>query len=124
MRTRILAAVFVLCGGSPAVSQSDAPPPLLLRRPAISATQLVFNYGGNLWIVSREGGDAQRLTAGPGTENEAAFSPDGKWVAFTGEYDGNPDVFVVPAAGGVPRPPKDYPRGDGGGGGNAGREER
>src|SRR2546430_9764060 len=80
------------------MSQSAAP--LLLRRPAISATQLVFTYGGNLWIVSRDGGDAQRLTAGPGTENGAAVSPDGKWGAFTGEDDGHPDVFVVAAAGG------------------------
>src|SRR5207247_9539154 len=59
--------------------------------------------GGALRIVSRDGGDAERLTAGPGTENGAAFSPDGRWVAFTGEYDGNPDVFVVAAAGGVPK---------------------
>lgn len=104
MRPHIVSLLLVLCGASRAVSQSDAPPlPLLLRRPAISATQLVFTYGGNLWIVSRQGGDAQRLTAGPGTEDGAAFSPDGKWVAFTGEYDGNPDVFVVPAAGGVPK---------------------
>jgi tricorn protease len=78
-------------------------PARLLRNPAISATHLVFTYGGNLWIVGRAGGDAQRLTAGPGTENGAAFSPDGKWVAFTGEYDGNADVFVIPAAGGVPK---------------------
>src|SRR2546422_2965599 len=96
------------------LSQSAAP--LLLRRPAISATQLVFTYGGNLWIVSRDGGAAQRLTAGPGTENAAAFSPDGKWVAFTGEYDGNPDVFVVAAAGGVPKALAYHPGGEGSGG--------
>ena len=101
LRTVLVCLCFVLCGGSLGLSQNA--PPLLLRRPAISATQLVFAYGGNLWIVGREGGDAQRLTAGPGTENGAAFSPDGKWVAFTGEYDGNPDVFVVAAAGGVPK---------------------
>jgi tricorn protease len=78
-------------------------PPLLLRQPAVSKTQIVFNYAGNLWIVSRDGGDARRLTSGVGTESHPAFSPDGNWVAFTGEYDGNPDVFVVPAAGGVPK---------------------
>ncbi len=76
---------------------------LLLRKPAVSKTQIVFNYGGNLWIVSRDGGDARRLTSGTGTETDPAFSPDGNWVAFTGEYDGNPDVFVVPTAGGVPK---------------------
>ena len=77
--------------------------PLLLRKPAVSKTQIVFNYGGNLWIVGRDGGDARRLTSGMGTESFPAFSPDGNWVAFTGEYDGNPDVFIVPAAGGVPK---------------------
>ncbi|PYP51615.1 MAG: protease [Gemmatimonadetes bacterium] len=102
VRTHTVSLLLVLCGASLGVSQSGAPP-LLLRRPAISATQLVFTYGGNLWIVSRDGGDARRLTAGPGTENGAAFSPDGNWVAFTGAYDGNPDVFVVAAAGGVPK---------------------
>ena len=78
-------------------------PPLLLRQPAVSKTQIVFNYAGNLWIVSREGGDARRLTSGTGTEGHPAFSPNGNWVAFTGEYDGNPDVFIIPSAGGVPQ---------------------
>ena len=78
-------------------------PPLLLRQPAVSKTQIVFNYAGNLWIVSREGGDARRLTSGTGTETTPAFSPDGNWVAFMGEYDGNPDIYVVAASGGVPK---------------------
>jgi tricorn protease len=78
-------------------------PPLLLRFPTVSKSQIAFNYGGNLWIVGRDGGDAQRLTSGVGEETYPAFSPDGTTVAFTGEYDGNKDVFVVPAAGGVPR---------------------
>jgi tricorn protease len=90
-----------VCVLSVAFGQNNAP--LLLRKPALSKTQIVFNYGGNLWTVSREGGDARRLTSGIGTETAPAFSPDGNWVAFTGEYDGNPDVFVVAAAGGVPR---------------------
>jgi tricorn protease len=77
--------------------------PLLLRFPAVSKTQIVFNYAGDLWIVGREGGDARRLTSGIGDETFPAFSPDGTLVAFTGEYDGNNDVYVVPAAGGVPR---------------------
>jgi len=85
----------------PAAAQSD--PPLLLRFPTVSKTQIVFNYGGHLWIVSRDGGEAQRLTSGPGVEQWPSFSPDGSLVAFTGEYDGNRDVFVVPATGGVPK---------------------
>src|SRR5262249_53952205 len=62
---------------------------LLLRFPTVSRTQIVFNYGGDLWIVGREGGDARRLTSGTGVETFPHFSPDGTQVAFTGEYDGN-----------------------------------
>jgi len=86
---------------SAAVAQSD--PPLLLRFPTVSKTQIVFNYGGDLWIVGREGGDARRLTSGVGAETLPVFSPDGSMIAFTGEYDGNRDVYVVAATGGVPR---------------------
>lgn len=76
---------------------------LLLRNPAISRTQIAFEYANDLWIVGREGGEARRLTNGIGRESGPHFSPDGALVAFTGEYDGNIDVYVVPAAGGVPR---------------------
>ncbi|MBS0417054.1 MAG: PD40 domain-containing protein [Proteobacteria bacterium] len=76
---------------------------LLLRYPTISRTQIAFNYGGDLWIVGREGGDARRLTSGAGVETFPHFSPDGTLVAFTGEYEGNQDIYVIPAAGGVPR---------------------
>ncbi len=74
-----------------------------MREPAISKTQIVFSYAGDLWTVSRDGGEASRLTTGVGTETSPYFSPDGKLIAFTGEYDGNDDVYVIPAAGGVPR---------------------
>ncbi len=84
-----------------AFAQSD--PPLLLRMPTVSKTQIVFNYGGDLWIVSRDGGNARRLTSGIGEETDPAFSPDGTMIAFTGEYDGNKDVYVIPATGGEPR---------------------
>jgi len=77
-------------------------PPLLLRFPTVSKTQIVFNYAGDLWIVNRDGGDARRLTSGIGTEALPYFSPDGSMIAFSGEYDGNLDVYVVPAMGGVP----------------------
>jgi tricorn protease len=76
---------------------------LLLRKPALSRTQIVFSYAGDLWSVSREGGEARRLTVSPGVETDPVFSPDGSTIAFTGEYDGNVDVFVMPAAGGEPR---------------------
>ena len=82
---------------------AQAAPPLLARDPALSQTQIVFVFAGDLWIVARSGGEAKRLTAGVGAESAPSFSPDGKWVAFTGQYDGNTDVFVVNAEGGVPR---------------------
>jgi len=83
--------------------QAQADKPLLLQQPALSRTQIVFAFAGDLWRVSREGGDATRLTTGAGVESGPVFSPDGEQVAFRGEYDGNVDVFVVPATGGVPR---------------------
>jgi len=75
----------------------------LLQKPAMNKTEIVFSYGGDLWSVPRQGGVATRLTAGVGMETEAAFSPDGNTIAFTGEYDGNVDVFSMPANGGVPK---------------------
>ncbi|HKI84176.1 MAG TPA: hypothetical protein VKA63_07565, partial [Candidatus Krumholzibacteria bacterium] len=74
----------------------------LLRNPDISATQIVFVYAGDLWIVAREGGEARRLTSYPGLESFPRFSPDGKWVAFSAAYDGNTDVYVIPSIGGEP----------------------
>src|SRR3712207_2526910 len=75
----------------------------LLRHPAVSATQIAFVHAGDVWIVPREGGDARRLTTSVGIESFPRFSPDGRFVAFTGEYAGNQDVYVVPADGGDPR---------------------
>src|SRR5580692_7821474 len=96
-----IALVLVFASLQAASAQSD--PPLLLRYPTVSKTQIVFNYAGDLWTVSRDGGDARRLTSGTGVETVPHFSPDGSMVAFTGEYDGNRDVYVVPSTGGVPR---------------------
>src|SRR5580700_4770943 len=84
-------------------SSAFAEPKLLFQKPALSATQIVFVFAGDLWTVGREGGVAQRLTTGVGVETRPHFSPDGKEIAFTGEYDGNIDIYVVPAAGGVPQ---------------------
>jgi tricorn protease len=92
---------LLLLAASGAFAQADRP--TLLQEPTVSRTQIVFVYAGDLWTVSRQGGDAARLTNGVGLENSPIFSPDGRWVAFTGEYDGNTDVYVVAAAGGVPR---------------------
>jgi tricorn protease len=75
----------------------------LMRYPDISRDAVVFSYAGDLWTAARAGGQARRLTSHPGDEVFAKFSPDGKWIAFTGEYDGNADVYVMPAGGGEPR---------------------
>jgi tricorn protease len=74
----------------------------LLRFPDIHGNQVVFSYGGDLWLASTDGGTARRLTAHPGQELFGRFSPDGEWVAFTGQYDGDEQVYVVPTAGGEP----------------------
>jgi tricorn protease len=74
----------------------------LYQSPALSRDLIAFCYAGDLWIVSRDGGRAARLTNGAGLESAPVFSPDGRTIAFTGEYDGNTDVFTIPAEGGVP----------------------
>ncbi len=98
MRVRLVTFFLTL-----ATVSFSADGPLLLQMPALSKTQLVFVYAGDLWSVAREGGSAVRLTTGTGYETEPAFSPDGTRIAFTGEYDGNVDVFVIPSSGGVPK---------------------
>ena len=81
----------------------------LLRFPDIHGDKVVFTYGGDLWTASAKGGTATRLTAHPGEEVFARFSPDGQWIAFTGQYDGDEQVYVMPATGGVPRQLTFYP---------------
>ena len=77
--------------------------PLLLQSPSVSKTQIAFAFGGSIWTVSREGGEARRLVAGTGLLSGPIFSPDGSMIAYTGNYDSNVDVYVVPASGGEPR---------------------
>lgn len=104
MLQRILLAVLVLlivCGG--AAFAAPQGPTHLMRYPDISKDSVVFAYAGDLWISPRAGGPARRLTTHSGDELFPKFSPDGKWIAFTGEYDGNQDVYVMSADGGEPR---------------------
>ena len=75
----------------------------LLHQPDVSAHSVAFAYAGDIWIAPRAGGDARRVTSSPTVERDPHFSPDGKWLAFTGEYGGNADVYVVPVEGGEPR---------------------
>jgi tricorn protease len=75
----------------------------LLRTPTVSATRIAFAYANNIWSVDRGGGAARRLTSFQGLTSNPQFSPDGKWLAFSAEYGGNLDVYVVPAEGGEPK---------------------
>ena len=81
----------------------------LLRFPDIHGSEVVFTQAGDLWKAPASGGLATRLTAHPGLEMFAKFSPDGRWIAFTGQYDGDEQVYVVAATGGVPRQLTYYP---------------
>ena len=81
----------------------------LLRYPDIHGEQVVFTQGGDLWTAAKSGGVARRITSHPGLELFAKFSPDGRWIAFTGQYDGAEHVYVVPSQGGVPRRLTFYP---------------
>jgi tricorn protease len=108
---QIFLTFLVLIFATATFAQGDKP--MLFRQPTVNQTHIVFVYAGDLWKVSREGGTAERLTSGIGTEGSPYFSPDGNWIAFTGEYDGNVDVFVMPANGGEPRRITYHPGNDG-----------
>jgi len=108
----LLATVFI----APWLASMDAQQPQsvtrMLRSPTVSATHIAFAYANNIWSVERSGGVARRLTSFQGLTTNPHFSPDGKWIAFSGEYSGNVDVYVVPAEGGEPRRLTWHPGGD------------
>ena len=95
-----LLTLFVLVASLQLVAQEEA---RLLRFPTVSGNQLVFSYAGDLYTTGINGGMARKLTSDVGYEMFPKFSPDGKEIAFTGQYDGNTEVFKIPATGGVPQ---------------------
>src|SRR5271157_532220 len=97
----VVVAVVVAMGGMATAQEMQEG--RLLRFPDIYKDKIVFSYGGDLWLVPAAGGVARRITAHPGREIFPKFSPDGKTIAFTGEYDGNPNVYTIPAEGGDPK---------------------
>lgn len=109
MRKIILTLLILVAAIIPAMAQDK---PMLFRQPTMNKTHIVFVFAGDLWKVSRDGGAAERLTSNIGNETSPIFSPDGNWVAFTGEYDGNIDAFVIPASGGEPRRLTYHPGGE------------
>ncbi len=108
----ILLGAFSLLAAAPQSMAQSSNQYALLRKPTISKTQIAFSYGGDLWVVDRNGGDARRLTSDVGIEIDPIFSPDGSMIAFTGEYDGNEDVYVIPTAGGIPKRLTSHPGSD------------
>ncbi|HEY1606816.1 MAG TPA: PDZ domain-containing protein [Allosphingosinicella sp.] len=98
-------AIYFLSAAAAALALAGpaaAAPDRLLQQPALSRDLVAFVNAGDIWIAPRGGGRATRLTTGVGVESAPIFSPDGRTVAFTGEYDGNVDVYTIPATGGVP----------------------
>ncbi|HEX6560130.1 MAG TPA: hypothetical protein VF021_11725, partial [Longimicrobiales bacterium] len=102
VRCTLFALTLLLVMHSQLRAQGGAP--LLLRQPAVSATDICFTFAGDIWLVSRSGGVAHRLTATPANESGCKFSPDGRWIAYTAaDAANNADVYVIPTAGGAPR---------------------
>lgn len=97
---KISSLIILLCSILVTRAQEEA---RLLRFPAVHGNQVAFTYAGDLYIASTNGGMARRITSHPGYELFARFSHDGKHIAFTGQYDGNTEVFVIPATGGEPK---------------------
>ena len=83
-----------------------------MRYADVHGDTIVFTYEGDLWLVPTAGGDARRITRDPGMEYNAKFSPDGSQLAFTGQYDGGTDVYVMDSRGGVPERLTYHPSGD------------
>jgi tricorn protease len=92
-----LVAVAARLAADPSVTDTR-----LLAQPAVSATHIAFVYANDLWVANRDGSDLRRLTTDDGVESNPAFSPDGKLIAFSAQYEGNTDVYIVPIEGGVP----------------------
>ncbi len=99
LRHLVLALLLSMAYSSVVTAQGTR----MLRHPAVSRDLVAFEYAGDLWSVSRNGGTAKRLTSTPGVEIDPYFSLDGSQIAFTATVAGNTDVYVMPTAGGNPR---------------------
>ena len=95
--------VFLLIAAAGLLQPARSQETLLLRAPSASNDKIAFAYASDIWVANKDGSHPQRLTVNKDVEFEPAFSPDGKWIAFSGNYDGNVDVYVVPVSGGIPK---------------------
>lgn len=105
VRSLLIRLLVIAASGTIASAQGTR----LLRHPAVSRDLVAFEYAADLWVVSRSGGTARRLTATPGVESDPHFSPDGAHIAYTATVAGNTDVYVMPTAGGEPTRLTYYP---------------
>src|SRR5579862_7235922 len=99
----VLAVVFSFVAPVAFAQSSSAQSPLLLRNPSLSQDRIAFLYADDIWTVTRQGGEAQRLTSNGHVRGGPFYSPDGSQIAYTAHLEGNDDVYVVPSGGGVPR---------------------
>src|SRR5262249_2774771 len=109
---RLLSLVLLTAAGAfapaaavaqqPAVAQPHTPDTRLLTMPPISGARIAFVYADDLWVADRDGKNARRITSDIGLESNPVFSPDGQTIAFSAQYDGNVDVYTIPAQGGTP----------------------
>jgi tricorn protease len=108
----VLFSAGFLCTSAINVAQAQNSGTRLLRTPTVSATQIAFAYAQNIWVTPRAGGQARRVTSFQGQTSSPHFSPDGNWIAFSGDYAGNLDVYLVAAEGGEPKRLTWHPGGD------------
>lgn len=102
MHWKIIALVLAFLVPLAMANGIDQKDTKLMSQPDISRDAIVFVYAGDLWTAGKDGSDARRLTSHPGLESDPQFSPDGKYIAFNAQYDGNTDVYIMPSEGGVP----------------------
>jgi tricorn protease len=96
----LLVGIIALAGRVLAIDTHDT---RMLSQPAVSADHIAFIYAGDLWVAGPDGSQPRRLTVSQGVESNPVFSPDGRTIAFTGQYDGNSDVYTIPVEGGIPK---------------------
>jgi tricorn protease len=100
---KVFLCLAAVCLFSLTMEAVDVKDTRLLGNPAVCADQIAFVYAGDLWAADRDGNRVRRLTSDEGIESDPVFSPDGSLVAFSAQYDGNTDVYLIPAGGGIPR---------------------
>lgn len=98
-----LALITMLCTMQATAQKIDLTDTRMMTQPAVSENQIAFIYAEDLWVANLDGSQPKRLTVDEGVESNPYFSPDGKTIAFSAEYDGNVDVYIIAANGGIPK---------------------